>query len=132
MDYENLGDLIRQGVRHHLEYRPKEALARLKDGTLFPVMLERAKMLQQELWQAAETEADRAFLYSDLKWGSGLFTEEEPKRSAKAQREARQWLDTLGGETTLLEKALQEANLAYSWSPWNRETWEAETARQPQ
>ena len=132
MDYENLGDLIRQGVRHHLEYRPKEAIAKLKAGTLFQEMMESAKHLQEQVWWSAETEADRAFLYSDLKWGSGLFTEEEPKRSAKAQREARQWLDTLGGETTLLEKALQEANLAYSWSPWNRETWEEETARQPQ
>lgn len=126
MDYDSLGTLMNLGLRHRLEYRPKEAIAKLKAGTLFKEMMETAKHAQEQLYASAETDADMAFLWSDLKWESGLFPPEEPKVTEKAQKEARQWVTATGGWQPLLDKTLKEANLGYCWNPSNRVSWTEE------
>jgi len=128
MDYDCLGDLITDSYRHILEFRPKEAIAQLKAGTLFKTIRDRAKAAQIQLYHAAETETDRVFLWSDLKWQTGLFPPEEPKVSEKAQKEAQQWLHAMGGPYKMMDEALKEANLAYRWNPEFPETWEEEQA----
>lgn len=130
MDYESLGVLMTDSARHLLENRPKEAIALLKSGTLFKTVLNRAKQAQLQLFVTAETDVDRANLWSDLKWQTGLFPPEEPKIGEAAQKEARRWLRTMGGEATLLDAALKAANLGYNWNPSNRVTWEQENAEQ--
>ena len=130
MDYESLGVLMTDSARHLLENRPKEAIALLKSGTLFKTVLNRAKQAQLQLFVTAETDVDRANLWSDLKWQTGLFPPEEPKIGEATQKEARRWLRTMGGEATLLDAALKAANLGYNWNPSNRVTWEQENAEQ--
>lgn len=131
MDYENLGTLITQGVLHHLEYRPREAIAKLKAGTLFKEMLETAKQAQTQLYATAAKE-DRAFMWSDLKWQTGLFPPEEPNTSEKATREAHRCLSEAGSMWRLKDRVLKEANLSENWNPSNPESWEEWMAGQPQ
>lgn len=123
--YKSLGSLMMDSIRHHLEYRPKEAIALLRAKELAKTVLKRAKAAQEQLFFTAEPK-DRYFLWSDLKWQTGLYPPEEPKVSAKAQKEARQWLNMMGGTPKLVDLALKEANLGYNWDPEAPITWEQE------
>ena len=123
--YRSLGDLMHDSLQHHLNYRPKETIAMLKAKELGRTLLNRAKAAQEQLFMTAPQE-DRYFMWSDLKWQSGLYPVEEPKISEKAQKEARQWLDLMGGPWKVLEQALEEANLAWNWDPEVPTTWKEE------
>ena len=123
--YRSLGSLMTDSIRHLLENRPKELIALLKREELGSTVLKRAKAAQEQLFMTAEPK-DRYFLWSDLKWQTGLYPPEEPKISETAQTEARKWLATMGGTPKLVDKALKEANLGYNWDPENPEEWTEE------
>ena len=125
-DWNSLGGLMTDSIRHLLENRPKELIAQLKAKELAKTVLKRAKAAMEQLYMTAETEADRDMLWSDLKWQTGLFPPEEPKTSEATQAEARKWLNMMGGTPKLVDLALKEANLGYNWDPENPEAWTEE------
>ena len=129
-DWNSLGGLMTDSIRHLMENRPKEAVALLKAKELAKTVLKRAKTAMEQLYMTAETEADRDTLWSDLKYQSGLYPPEEPKTSETAHREAQQWLQMMGGTPKLVDAALKEANLGYNWEPDFPQTWEQEEAEQ--
>lgn len=123
--YKSLGDLMMDSLHHHLEYRPKEAAAALKARELAKTLFKRAKAAQEQLFFTTEPK-DMYFMWSDLKWQTGLYPQEEPKVSAKAQKEARQWLNMMGGETTLIMSVLRENRLGWHWNPDDPAEWSQE------
>ena len=125
-DWNSLGGLMTDSIRHLLENRPKELIALLKAKELAKTVLKRARAAMEQLYMTAETEADRDTLWSDLKWQTGLFPPEEPKTSATTQAEARKWLAMMGGTPKLVDQALKAANLGYNWDPDNPEAWTEE------
>ena len=125
-DWNSLGGMMTDSIRHLLENRPKELIALLKREELTSTVLKRAKSAMEQLYMTAETEADRDMLWSDLKWQTGLFPPEEPKTSETTQAEARKWLNMMGGTPKLVDMALKEANLGYNWDPENPEAWTEE------
>ena len=129
-DWDSLGSLMTDSIRHLMENRPKETIALLKAKELAKMVLKRAKAAMEQLYMTAETEADRDTLWSDLKWQTGLYPQEEPKTSETTQREAKQWLQMMGGTHKLVDEALKEANLGYNCEPDFPQTWEQEEADQ--
>ena len=127
--YRSLGDLMLDGLRHHLKYRPKETANLLRQGLMGQTLLNRAKAAQEQLFLTVEPE-DRKFMWSDLQWQSGLYPPEEPKVSEKAEREAQQVLELKGGGQgamyTILEEALAKSNLGWNWNPASQTTWQEE------
>ena len=65
-DWNSLGGLMTDSIRHLLENRPKELIALLKREELTSTVLKRAKSAMEQLYMTAETEADRDMLWSDL------------------------------------------------------------------
>ena len=127
--YKSLGDLMMDSLHHHLEYRPKEAAAALKAKELAKTLFKRAKAAQEQLFFTTEPK-DMYFMWSDLKWQTGLFPPEEPKQSEKTRKEVQQWLAMMGGTPHLIDEALKKANLGYNWDPESKTTWEQEAADQ--
>lgn len=133
-EWDSLGSLMLAGLRHTIEFMPGLVTERAKAGTLGRDLLQMAQNAQLSLYGSAETDEDRYFLWSDMRWETGLFPPEHAN-GPKNQRLAKQWVKTLGGQYEVVEKALKEADLGHNWNPENRIGWKEEQeywAKNPQ
>ncbi len=128
-EWDALGSLMLAGLRHTVEFMPTRVTEKAKAGTLGRDLLQMARDAQLKVCGSAETDTDRYFLWSDLRWETGLFPPEHAN-GPKNRKLAEQWVAMLGGEYELVDRALKEANLGYTWSPENQVTWEEEQAEQ--
>lgn len=114
--YNRLGPLMKQALQAWENCDPQTVMDHLRAKDLGPWLLNRTKSAMNLLYSSAENDAQRAFLWSEMKYET-LFPNYTKNAPAALRQQVKVLIRSLGGVDTIVDDELSEANLSSAWSP---------------